>query len=275
MDPCDLRLAKGPDAVAALVASRQPLFEFAIRSTLSRFDLDTAEGRVQALRAAAPVVARIRDGSLRPEYARLLAGWLGMDVEPVRRAVAAAGRTDGAPNGEAGRGRRQDGGPGTAPSAPSVPRPDPRDPVVAAERQLLQAVLQYPDRVPAAFDALGADAFTAPAHRAVHDAVRALGGAAAAGPGWAERVRETAPEAVRGLVGELAVAALPVPGDDAVGQLAAGLVRGVTDRDLLRREAELRGRAQRLESSGDAAGASAAYRELFELAARRRALREE
>src|SRR6185312_15646516 len=40
LDPCDLRQTKGPDAVEALVASRQPLFEFAIRSTLAKFDLD-------------------------------------------------------------------------------------------------------------------------------------------------------------------------------------------------------------------------------------------
>jgi DNA primase len=159
--------------------------------------------------------------------------------------------------------------------APSLPRPDPRDPVVRAERQLLQAVLQFPDRVPASFDELDAQALQAPAHRAVHDAVRALGGVKVADAGWAERVREHAPETVRGLVEELAVAELPVTGAEAVANLAAGLVRGVADRDLLRREAELRGRAQRLEASGDSAGASAAYRDLFELAARRRALREE
>jgi DNA primase len=274
MDPCDLRQAKGPEAVAALIAGRQPLFEFAIRSTLARFDLDTAEGRVQGLRAAAPVVAGIRDASLRPEYARLLAGWLGMEVEPVRRAVAAAGRADSGPR------RPRPGAPQHAsaeaaePRPAALPRPDPRDPVVAAERQLLQAALQFPDRVPPAFDDLDGGAMGAPAHRAVHDAIRALGGLRTAGPGWAERVRETAPEAVRGLVEELAVAGLPVVGDEAVTALADGLLRGVGDRGLLRREADLRGRAQRLEASGDAAGAAAAYRELFELAARRQALRE-
>jgi DNA primase len=100
MDPCELRQHYGPEAVRRLVESRHPLFEFAIRSTLAQLDLDTAEGRVQALRAAAPVVARIKDSALRPEYARLLAGWLGMDVEPVARAVAQAGR-GGGPGGRA------------------------------------------------------------------------------------------------------------------------------------------------------------------------------
>ncbi len=94
LDPCELRQASGPDAVRALVAGRQPLFEFVIRSTLKTYDLSTVEGRIGALRAAAPVVASIRDTALRPEYTRELAGWLGMaDERQVRDAVAAAVRS--------------------------------------------------------------------------------------------------------------------------------------------------------------------------------------
>ena len=96
MDPCELRLASGDAAVRDLVAPRTPLFEFAIRTALAEHDLDTAEGRVAALRAAAPVVARIRDAALRPEYARLLAGWLGVPEFDVRAAATAAGRAGGA-----------------------------------------------------------------------------------------------------------------------------------------------------------------------------------
>ena len=46
MDPCELRLAKGDLAVRDMIASREPLVDFALRQTLSRFDLDTVEGRV-------------------------------------------------------------------------------------------------------------------------------------------------------------------------------------------------------------------------------------
>ncbi|UWX98070.1 DNA primase [Arthrobacter zhaoxinii] len=90
MDPCDIRQTHGDSAVAELISSRRPLFEFAIRSTLRKFDLNTVEGRVSALRAAAPVVADIRDPAMRPAYARELAGWLGTDVDDVSRAVNAA-----------------------------------------------------------------------------------------------------------------------------------------------------------------------------------------
>src|SRR5690606_9732891 len=61
MDPCDLRLAKGDDAVADLAEPRTPLFEFALRQIVGRYDLDTPAGRAAALDEAAPVVARIKN----------------------------------------------------------------------------------------------------------------------------------------------------------------------------------------------------------------------
>ena len=79
MDPCDLRLKSGDGALRDLVARRTPLFEFAIRTALADHDLDNAEGRVDALRRCVPMVARIKDPTLRDEYARQLAGWVGWD----------------------------------------------------------------------------------------------------------------------------------------------------------------------------------------------------
>ena len=61
LDPCDLRQQHGDVAIRSLVDHRVPLFEFAIRSTLAGYDLESAEGRVAALRDAAPIVARIKD----------------------------------------------------------------------------------------------------------------------------------------------------------------------------------------------------------------------
>jgi DNA primase len=78
LDPCDLRVKHGDAAVRDLIAQRVPLFEFAIRSTLQEHDLETAEGRLAALDAAAPIVARIKDRGLRQLYAVSLDRWLGM-----------------------------------------------------------------------------------------------------------------------------------------------------------------------------------------------------
>ena len=111
LDPCDLRLNRGDDAVRRLLTTKKPMFEFVLRQILAAHNLDTVEGRVAALRAAAPVVADIRDPALRPGYARELAGWLGMELQDVSRAVAAAGSRAGQRGGDArsGDGRRPDG----------------------------------------------------------------------------------------------------------------------------------------------------------------------
>jgi len=58
MDPCELRLAKGDEAVRELVEGRSPLFEFAIRSVIGQHNLDTIEGRAAALEEAAPWAER-------------------------------------------------------------------------------------------------------------------------------------------------------------------------------------------------------------------------
>lgn len=93
LDPCDLRIQRGDGAVRHLVDQKRPLFEFMVRRVLDAHDLDTVEGRVTALRAAAPVVAGIRDQAMSVGYVRQLAGWLGMEPSEVGRAVAAATRS--------------------------------------------------------------------------------------------------------------------------------------------------------------------------------------
>ena len=113
MDPCELRQHKGDTAVRDLVARRVPLFEFAIRSTIGRYDLDTAEGRTRATRAGMDVVRQIRDVSLRRDYARSLAGWIGLadpDELVARRPVAGVSETAGGRRaaGPARHGRRPD-----------------------------------------------------------------------------------------------------------------------------------------------------------------------
>jgi len=87
LDPCDLRQRSGNDAIVALIAAKVPLFEFVIRTAISKFDLNNAEGRVLALKAAAPIVSNIKDKALKPEYIRLLAGWLGIEINSVEQAV--------------------------------------------------------------------------------------------------------------------------------------------------------------------------------------------
>ena len=107
MDPCDLRLASGDGALRDLVARRTPLFEFAIRATLSDIDMDNAEGRVSALRRCVPIVAQIKDPTLRDEYARQLAGWVGWpDVAQVIGRVREEAKNPSGQGRDSGKPRR-------------------------------------------------------------------------------------------------------------------------------------------------------------------------
>jgi DNA primase len=289
MDPCDLRVVRGPEAVRALVDSRVPLFEFVIRTQLRELDLDTVEGRVGALRSAAPLVAGIRDRSMQLGYARSLARWIGIDTEEVRREVARAAATPTTRPGARSRsdGGRPDGGAGATSgeatpvgtvAGPPLPAPDPRDPVARVERQALVVVLQYPQHVPAAFDALDEDAFGVPAWRAVHTAVRAAGGVAAGravgGGAWVESVVEQAGEAVAPLVTELAVAPVPEDREELIGAYVADVVRALVDLGLTRRIADAKSRLQRLDPSADPDAYQAAFSDLLAIEKERRDLRE-
>ena len=130
MDPCDLRIASGDAAVRDLIARRVPLFEFAIKSEIAKYDVNSAEGRVSALNQIAPLIGRIRDASLRPEYARLVAGWLGLEVDIVTNAIKKSS-TRSVPSQN------------LEPAIQS--EVNLRDPILMMEREVLKIKLQYPD----------------------------------------------------------------------------------------------------------------------------------
>ncbi len=117
LDPCDLRLKQGDGAVRDLIARRLPVFEFAIRSELAKHNLDTNEGRLAALDAAARIIGRIKDRGLRDRYAVSLDRWLGMLNEEF---VLARVREHGVSLDA-----RRGGGPGD-PARPGRPSPGPR-----------------------------------------------------------------------------------------------------------------------------------------------------
>ena len=160
-----------------------------------------------------------------------------------------------------------------------MPQPDRRDPVAQIERTALEVVLQQPALVPDEFDDLPADAFGAPAYRAVHDAVRAAGGLVVARTldnptAWVGAVIEEAVEPVRPLVTELAVAPLPEDRPESLDGYVKGVVRSLVEMGFTRHIAELRSRLQRMDAEADPVAYRAAYAELVQVEGRRRTLRE-
>ena len=211
LDPCDLRMAQGDAAVRDLVDSRVQLFEFVIKARLAEYDLNTPEGQVQALRAASPVVAGIRDDALRQGYALRLSGWLGLDEQLVRNEMrrAVPRREQAAASSRAPQQRQAS--PGAALSAAPVVEVPPRD--RHRQREALKVALQYPTAAGALFDDLEMDEFTLPAHAQVWQAIAAAGGCSAARS--ADLFRENvmaaaADDRVRGMINALLVEPLQV-----------------------------------------------------------------
>jgi DNA primase len=254
MDPCDLRLAHGDEAVQALVQNRVPLFQFAITSILKGYDLNTAEGRTAALAEAAPVVARIRDAALRPEYTRMLAGWLGVDVDTVARQVSGSLR----------------GLPSESPARRAPLRASAESTV---ERESLKCILQQPDSCQEWFGSIEASAFTHPKAQSVFEAISAAGGpSSASGLAWIDQVLEhSSDDDVRSLVRELAVEPLPAEsGQDE--RFAVGVLARLLELDAGRRIEEVRGRLQRTEPEDQAH--QTLFADLLALEELRRSLRQ-
>ena len=282
-DPCDLRQSRGDSAVRDLISSRRPLFEFAIRATLRRHNLDTVEGRIAALRESAPVVAQIRDAAIRPGYARELAGWLGMPVEEVSRAVAVAAKraAQGETPGGQGSGQQRTGAaPGIAelPASgvvPSFNRPDPRDPVASMERQALEVALQEPAMLAGGiWDRFSAAGFKTPAYQAVHDAMRASGPGLTGDPArWVEQVMHEVPEPLRPLVSELAVVPLPASSAEGVLKYGRDILARLFELQITRVKADKMGQLQRLDASAHPEEFQRLNRELMMLEMERRSLR--
>ncbi|MFJ7073102.1 DNA primase [Streptomyces sp. NPDC098781] len=280
MDPCELRIAKGDDAVADLVEPRTPLFEFALRQIVVRYDLDTPAGRAAALDEAAPIVARIKNSGAQHEVAVQLAGMLGiLDTQFVVKRVAQLARWARDRGGRGGaptsRGAQQpyDAAPAPRAAGPALTL---RNPVYATERELLKLALQRPELVSPAFDAYGVDEFTAAPYAAVRQAIMDAGGAEYGiqdSPEYLVRVRDAAPDdQVRAMVTELAVEAIM---RKAVDENYAGeqLVT-VRRRAVERRIRDVQSQLTRLGAGGDPVQLAAVQNELWVLQQYDQALRE-
>ncbi|MCA2176565.1 DNA primase [Nonomuraea glycinis] len=259
LDPCDLRVKQGDAAVRDLIASREPLFQFAIRSTIARYDLRSNEGKIAALDAAAPIVAAIKDAGLRKRYAIDLDRWLGfMDERFVIQRIGDAARA-------------QQGRPQRAPKAA------PLDPSVRVEGELLKLALQRPALLGPRFDALAPETFTAANHVILHKVIVEAGGVAQAKAGgreWLERLMAHAhEEGARALVTRFAVEAIHIEAH-AEERYARDMLIAAELMPLDRAIAQLKSRLERLNPVERQQDYNKLFGELVALEGQRRVLRD-
>jgi DNA primase len=242
LDPCDVRIKRGDEALRNVIATKRPMYEFMIKQAMKQVDLNTVEGRGQALRSAAPIVSKIRDRVIRDGYARELAGWLGMNTEDVAREIrqGTSAPSKASPPTEAS----------SSEEAPYQLSSLSKDPVTALERDGLMVLLQHPDVVShERASAVLATQFSHAALALVRDAMLSAFEHYATGQ-WVVTVGEEIPQALSALVGQLAVAPLPVKENQAE-RYCQGVTSSLLDRELLRKKAELLSVLQRSDPTHD------------------------
>jgi DNA primase len=255
LDPCDLRQQKGDLALRDLIAKRVPLFEFAIKTELGLHKLDSAEGRVNALNATAPLVAQIRDKSLRPEYTRLLAGWLGVEVELVTAAVN---------QGLKSRPQSASAGSPEESTANVQWRPNPQEPRLILEREVLKARLQMPTLI-LNWAQIENNAFTHPAYSQLAAIISAVPEQSSI------EIEQVADENMRALFTELNVEPIRADGE-VTGHYVESIVARLREVAISRAIADLKSSLQRLNPVENEQEYTAAFTSLVALETTRRGL---
>ncbi|MEJ1155556.1 DNA primase [Microbacterium marmarense] len=254
LDPCDLRLQRGDAAVRSVIETKIPMVEFVIDQRIAGFDLASVEGRVGALRSAAPVVAELRDQLLQPEYVRVLARRLGLDTEDVRREVERASRAGRDSSAERNTRRTASADASSSDGAEPVARITlaslPRTSGAALERDALMGFLQFGHRMDAELLARAvAIDFAHPALDAVRKAIAAADDLDR--PGWAADAVGTVREPYRSVGGELLAADFPALTDAAAVASTIALARRLVLRSIDRHKSELLGAIQRVAPSSE------------------------
>jgi DNA primase len=249
-----------------------------LKNVVAQYDLDRADARAAAVRAAAKLVSSSRDTAVRNStFAREISNLTGVDPDDalveVRRAAGRPAKGDerrrpaapGGPSYEPGDQR---------PAAP--PLPDLRDPRFSLERETLKLVVQHPEAVQRLAKDVDGDDFTHPTYRAVWEAVTACGGPAAAPSGevWVAKLGDCLPDqAAARALSALAVEPLLSAKEPDTAYVAAHVYR-LQELTALRRIADLKSKLQRTNPVEQATDYNRMFGELVALEQHRRALRE-
>ena len=242
LDPCDLRIEQGDEAVRALVARAKPLYDFVIGAAINRFDTSYSTGRLGAVKAVAPLIAQIRDRSQVDLYTRQAARRIGgVDLDMMRREVERCRRQLRVRDEDAYAPKRRLAQPQHADGAMTpervrqIERENARkqtfyhvdDAVFIAEEQFMAVLVQIPNAIRVDwFDSLTPASFETSVFRALFQAVVAAGGLPEATTPqglWMHNLTKAGGPMLEPVINELAVMPLPLAdrsanGDDAQGQ---------------------------------------------------------
>jgi DNA primase len=228
------------------------------------------------------MVGQIKDPTLRDEYARQLAGWVGWDdvAQVIDRVRSHAKKSPPAAKGGSGssgfdRAAHQARTP--APAQPAANRPDPRDPTLWPQREALKSALQYSALAGPVFDSLTVESFTHPGYAAVCTAIAGAGGTSSGVTGgqWIDAVRrQTTSDLTAALISELGVEAIQVD-DEKLPRYIAGVLARLQEVWMGRQIAEVKSKLQRMSPIENGDEYHALFGDLVAMEAYRRSLLEQ
>ena len=267
LDPSDLRVQKGDEAVQLMIDTKKPIYEFAIKQKIKNFDLSSVEGRVGAARAAAAVIATIRDTAMRSVYLREVANWVNLDVSEVSALVERAVK-DKVVSAVAP--MRVDA-PAPEQTEQVLEQPDLRDPTIRFERQLLEVLVQHPAEVDEQkFTELVSGDFLAKVHGLIASAL-ATNVANRKDPNWLTKLAESVQPALHQSLRAIAATALPARTPDELKRYIDGVVISGFVNLLTRQKLSLQAILRQTDPS-ETAKISEIQKELMDIEQRRRAL---
>ena len=267
LDPSDLRVQKGDEAVQLMIETKKPIYEFAIKQKLKNFDLSSVEGRVGAARAAAAVIATIRDTAMRSVYLREVANWVNLDVSEVSALVERAVK-DKVVSAVAP--MRTDT-PAPEQTEQVLEQPDLRDPTIRFERQLLEVLVQHPAEVDEQkFTELVSGDYLAKVHGLIASAL-ATNVANRKDPNWLTKLSESVEPALHQSLRAIAATALPARTPEELKRYIDGVVVSGFVNLLTRQKLSLQAILRQTDPS-DTAKIAEIQKELMDIEQRRRAL---
>ena len=267
LDPSDLRVQKGDEAVVSMIENKKPIYEFAIKQKMKNFNLDSVEGRVGAARASAAVIATIRDSALRSVYIRELANWVNLDLSEVSALVDRAIK-DKVVSAVAA--LRQDPVQ-QAPSEAVFQAPDLKDPAVRFERQLLEVLIQQPAQISIEdMKSLVEGDFLAGVHGAIAKGISSVL-EYRTDPNWLPKLAEVVDPALPSTLRSLAATELPARSEQELERYVSGVVNAGHIALLTRQKLSMQAVLRQLDPS-DTAKVEQIQRELIAIEDRRRKL---
>ncbi|RSX54827.1 DNA primase [Bifidobacterium dolichotidis] len=240
LDPCDLRIHHGDEALRSLIRNAEPLYDFVIETAIGRFDTSYTPGQVGAMHAVAPLIAQIRDRSMYDMYTRKAAGRIGVPVDQMRTLVRSERRrlhvrdedayaSDRKPYPDSGQNRSVEGQQANNwqvevrrlmhNAAENQRYYIVDDAVFMTEQQFMATLVQIPRAIDAKqFGELTINSFMTSVFRTLFQAVAVAGGLpdpSMPQGQWLHELTKAGGPVLAGVINELAVMSLPLPPSDA------------------------------------------------------------